>query len=64
MSITLPDPVQLLDSLNVEQLRQRIADLEAESKAFRVLLRSALARDRELRRRNATSLQTGGAHVS
>jgi hypothetical protein len=47
------NPLQFLEALSVEQLRQRIADLEAESKAVRVLLRSALARERELRRRNA-----------
>jgi hypothetical protein len=40
------DPIAFLDKLTVEQLRQRLEDLDAESKAVRVLLRAALARDR------------------
>lgn len=49
-----PDPVTLLANLSVEQLRQRLADLDAEAKAVRVLLRSALARERAAARHAPT----------
>jgi hypothetical protein len=41
----------LLAGLSVEELRQRLNDLDAEAKAVRVLLRAALARQRLLERR-------------
>jgi hypothetical protein len=46
----LPDPVSVLKALNAEAIRARLAELDAEASALRVLLRSARAREQALRR--------------
>jgi len=40
------DPTALLDALNPDQIVQRLQDLDAESRALRVLLRAARSRER------------------
>ena len=48
---------QVVESLKPDLLRQRLDELEAEEKALRVLLRAAVARDRQAARnqRGATA---------
>jgi hypothetical protein len=41
-----PDPVSLVDSLEPEALRARLRDLENQSRAVKVLLRAAVAREK------------------
>lgn len=41
------DPTRLIESLDAGELRQRLRDLDHQQRALRVLLRAALARDRE-----------------
>jgi hypothetical protein len=45
------DPLALLDRLSAEEIRNRIDRLDAEQRALRVLLRSVLARERALAKR-------------
>jgi hypothetical protein len=40
------DPAALVDSLDAEAIRERLDVLERQAKALRVLLRAALARER------------------
>ena len=42
------DPVALVDSLQPDAIRGRLAELERQSRALRVLLRSAVARERQV----------------
>jgi hypothetical protein len=49
----LPDPIALLRRLTSEQIRARMDELNAEQEALRVLLRSALARERTAQRKEA-----------
>jgi hypothetical protein len=54
------DPVTLLSHLPADAIRARMDELEAEQRALRVLLRSALARERALaRRRGGASARAG-----
>jgi hypothetical protein len=46
MDPVVTDPVALVDQLNVETLRGRLAELGAQEHALRVLLRAAPARER------------------
>lgn len=39
-----PDPVELVDRLDAETIRTRLADLDRQSRALRVLLRAAVTR--------------------
>lgn len=49
----MPDPIEILKSLTPEQLRSRLADMQAEEAAIRILLRSVVARDRAKLRSDA-----------
>ncbi len=40
------DPLQLIESLDPDQIRDRLAELDRQSAALRTLLRAAVARDR------------------
>lgn len=44
---TSNDPTELIASLDPEAIRSRLAELNAEESALRVLLRAALARRRD-----------------
>jgi hypothetical protein len=55
------DPLDLLRSLHADQLAKRLDELVAESKALRVLLRSARARE-AARRRQQKQKETSDAH--
>jgi hypothetical protein len=49
---TLPaDPVSLIERIDPDAIRERLADLDRQTRALRVLLRSALARQRVTKRR-------------
>ena len=50
---TPPDFCALIDTLNPEQITDRLADLEREKRALRVLLRAT--RERQRGRRRTTS---------
>ncbi|HEX5271457.1 MAG TPA: hypothetical protein VFW33_13265 [Gemmataceae bacterium] len=57
----LPDPVAMVDSLEPDAIRARLADLDRQSRALRVLLRAAVARERQdLRSRPTATAQPGG----
>jgi hypothetical protein len=43
---TIPDPVALVDQLEPDALRAQLAELDRQSRALRVLLRAAIARER------------------
>jgi hypothetical protein len=43
---TTPDALALIERLDVGQIRQRLRELEQQSRALRVLLRAAVARER------------------
>jgi hypothetical protein len=45
-----PDPIALLRQLTPEQVRTRLAELDAERRALGVVLRSLTARDRAISR--------------
>jgi hypothetical protein len=45
------DPAALIEGLDPEQIRRELEDLDGRARALRVLLRSALARQRAQRRR-------------
>jgi hypothetical protein len=44
-----PDPVDLLDRLDADSIRERMAALDAERRALAVLLRAAATRERARR---------------
>jgi hypothetical protein len=46
MSATTTPTADLIDSLDPEQIRAELADLDARREALRVLLRAAIARQR------------------
>jgi hypothetical protein len=49
---TLPaDPAALIENLDAEAIRDRLAELDRQTRALRVLLRSAVARQRFATRR-------------
>ena len=48
-----PDAVALIESLDPEAIRNRLAELDRQSRALRVLLRSAMARQHAASRRHA-----------
>lgn len=50
---TLPSASALLQSLTIDELQERLAEMTAEEKALRTILRSLKARERE--RAKATS---------
>jgi hypothetical protein len=47
MNTTTIDPVALVDGLEPDAIRSRIAELDRQSRALRVLLRAAVARERD-----------------
>jgi hypothetical protein len=47
----LRDPVQIIESLSVEQIEARLDEIDREGQALRVLLRAARARGRVIRRK-------------
>jgi hypothetical protein len=49
---TPPDPVSIVKMLDADAIEARLAELDAEATALRVLLRSARAREAVLRRRH------------
>jgi hypothetical protein len=51
------DPAALIESLNPQTIRERLAELDCQARALRVLLRSALARQRAACRDNRTMQQ-------
>jgi hypothetical protein len=53
---SIPDPVVLVDQLEPEAIRQRIAELDRQSRALRVLLRAAVARERAASQGQAETL--------
>jgi hypothetical protein len=55
----LSDPLRAIQSLDVEQLRERLDQLDGESSALRVLLRSALARQKVERQRKRQASEGG-----
>jgi hypothetical protein len=57
---TLPstDPVALVESLEPGVLRTRIAELDRQARALKILLRAAVAREK--RRTAPTPVPTGG----
>ena len=50
--MSIADPATLLDSLDPEQLRQQLEELDRQQSALRVLLRAALVRQRQAMRRS------------
>ncbi len=50
----MTNAISVLESLNAEEIRQRLDEMEAEEKALRVLLRTANRLDRQ--KRNEPSL--------
>jgi hypothetical protein len=60
MATTFPDPVEFVDSLNVERLRAKLVELDRQTAATKLLLRAALARRRE-EMRNRPGRKEGGA---
>jgi hypothetical protein len=54
---TPTDPTALVESLDAEAIRARLADLDRQARALRVLLRAARARQRD---RGPTDNSTGG----
>jgi hypothetical protein len=61
-AITPSDPAALIESLDPKAISDRLAELERQCHALRVLLRTALARRREARRRIALTPPDGGAN--
>jgi hypothetical protein len=49
MNASTTDPVALVDALEPDVIRERIADLDRQIRALRVLLRAAVARERRVR---------------
>jgi hypothetical protein len=47
----IADPVTLVDRLEPDAIRERLVELDRQSRALRVLLRAAVARERAPRRR-------------
>jgi hypothetical protein len=45
------DPATLIEQLDAEAIRARLAEMDRQSRALRVLLRSAVARQRAASRR-------------
>jgi hypothetical protein len=62
----IADPVALVDSLEPVAIRDRLAELDRQSRALRVLLRAAVARERQTRRRLAAAASSveGGGHAA
>jgi hypothetical protein len=50
----LEQATSLIRNLSVDQIRERLDELDRESKSLRVLLRSAAARERCRKKRGAT----------
>lgn len=59
---TPPTATELLDSLDSLAIRKRLAELDAEQSALRVLLRAAVARERRLKTA-AAQREQGAAHA-
>jgi hypothetical protein len=51
----LNDPLTVLTNLSFRTIRDRLADLDEQSRALRVLLRAAIARERAAARRHTVS---------
>jgi hypothetical protein len=51
----LTDPVALIEGLESRTIRERLADLDEQSRALRVLLRAAVARERAAARRQTAA---------
>ena len=58
---TTNDPVALVDSLEPKALRSRIEELDRQTRALRVLLRAAIARERADLRRQARAEEVSSA---
>jgi hypothetical protein len=54
------DPVLFLDQLQPDAIRERLVELERQSRALRVLLRAAVARERQDLRRRAVNTPPAG----
>ena len=54
------DPVAMVDQLEPDVIRARLVELDRQSRALRVLLRAAVARERVAHRRAAPPLPAGG----
>jgi ribosomal protein L29 len=57
------DPVAFLASLTPEEIEERLAELDRQARALRVLLRSARARQRQPERHPALRKQVAAAHA-
>jgi hypothetical protein len=66
MAAQITDPVGLVDQLEPDLIRDRLADLDRQSRALRVLLRAAIARERQAQRRHAVgaSHEGGPGHAA
>jgi hypothetical protein len=64
MDTAAPDPVALVDRLDPDAIRTRLADLDRQSRALRVLLRAAVARSRRRAAQAACPPPAGGAHAA
>lgn len=53
------DPVSIVNTLDADSIAKRIAELDAEASALRVLLRSARARENAQRRRGTSPAKEG-----
>jgi hypothetical protein len=62
MATTQSDPVEFVDSLNVEQLRAKLTELDRQMAATKLLLRAALARRREEIRQRPGRKEGGVGH--
>jgi hypothetical protein len=51
------DPAAFIESLNPQTIREQLAELDRQARALRVLLRSALARQRAAARRDNRTMQ-------
>jgi hypothetical protein len=48
---SLSTPIDLIDKLDPDAIREKLADLERQATALRILLRAALARRQGIQRR-------------
>ncbi len=55
MDTATADPVAMVDALNPDAIRSRLVELDRQSRALRVLLRAAVARERALDHKPSTA---------
>jgi hypothetical protein len=62
MTGTTVDPIAIVDGLDAETIRLHLAELERQSRALRVLLRAAVARERHCGLKGQYSQFTGATN--